>query len=214
MVAMYEPQPLSLLLSQAYEIRLAIYSHIDLPPFDGHEEYFSFFLACHQLKHELERETRLWLKAYLAKVERKVVAEYQEQKGVEPVADAVALQTIQISQSRSPKGFPELSATVPLYLPQFQHDWHHFLYSKYEGGCFYEPVSYLSERAQRTRKRLRAKGQESPRSTAGYVWSSLCALRASYLFARQSEGTYQWWRKIDSNVAAAGASCVRFCRYH
>jgi hypothetical protein len=139
-ITMYEPQPSSLLLSQAYESRLAIYSHIDLPPFDGHKEYAGLFLACHQLKHELEHEARLRLKAYLAKVERKVAAEYQKQGGIELVADAVALQTI-----LSPTGCPEPTVTVPFFLPHPDHDWQKFFYPNHSGRCSYMAVYYPSE---------------------------------------------------------------------
>jgi hypothetical protein len=74
---MYELQPESLLLSQAYETRLAIYSHIDIPPFDGHEEYVGLFLACRQLKHETEYEAKLQLNAFLEKMERCIGEEHE-----------------------------------------------------------------------------------------------------------------------------------------
>jgi hypothetical protein len=74
---MYESQPESQLLRQAYEIRLAIYSHIDLPPFDGHEEYFCLFLVCRQLKHETEHEAKLRLNAFLEKMERCIGEEHK-----------------------------------------------------------------------------------------------------------------------------------------
>ena len=49
-------QPDSPLLGVAYEIRLAIYSFLTLPPLEECTEIGGLFLSCRQLKLEIEQE--------------------------------------------------------------------------------------------------------------------------------------------------------------
>jgi hypothetical protein len=135
---MYESQPESQLLRQAYEIRLAVYSHIDLPPFDGHAAYAGLFLACRQLKHETEHEAKLQFNAFLEKMERRIGVEHETLRQDWQHTDAGGGGKIEITRPESAFSYPEVTVHIPFLIPCPEDEWHHFYCP--QRRCRYSPA--------------------------------------------------------------------------
>ncbi|KAF2116741.1 hypothetical protein BDV96DRAFT_34172 [Lophiotrema nucula] len=64
------PHGKSTLLAIPYDIRIVLYSHIDLPPFDGHHDFRGLLLSCQQISSEVQKEAALRTKNFLDSVEQ------------------------------------------------------------------------------------------------------------------------------------------------
>ncbi|KAF2257284.1 hypothetical protein BU26DRAFT_40416 [Trematosphaeria pertusa] len=126
------------LLRQPSEIRLSIYDHLTLPPFDGYEEYAGFFACCRQIKDEVEREAAVRLTAYLAEIEQEAIAKYEDRWKGEPLTEPITLTAINTFENL------EVILTVPFLLPSPGIDWHRTYYFY---GCVIYPGSVSAKQS-------------------------------------------------------------------
>jgi hypothetical protein len=139
---MATPQPDSFLLRLTHDVRLDIYSHIILPPFDGCRDYAGLFRACRQLKEEVDREATRQLQIYLHKISKDEQANSSDDSSAEVNGGEMGHHhSLEFINTSTVLGNPIVGVKVPFLLPPIAHDWH---YQKYplRFGC---GVAYSSQ---------------------------------------------------------------------
>ncbi|KAI8941488.1 hypothetical protein NX059_002705 [Plenodomus lindquistii] len=134
----YEPQPSSLLLSQPFEIRLAIYSHIALAPFECHKESKGLKLVCRQLRHEVQRESLFKFDSFLRKLEQRVGLLYGEPSNVDD-HDNVASSSVKIDHYIGSAGHPEIIIKLPFSWPKPEENWRHYEFGNMNDDSILHP---------------------------------------------------------------------------
>lgn len=121
----------SLLLNLVYELRLAIYAHIILPPFNEHHEFAGLFLSCRQIKKEMEREGQIRLRLHFAKLERDVAEIYKWNRG-----EGSLPPRIYFSSTLNAYGVSEIIVTLPFVVAMLDEneDAHHHTLARSDNG--------------------------------------------------------------------------------
>ncbi|KAF1963017.1 hypothetical protein CC80DRAFT_487442 [Byssothecium circinans] len=117
------------LLVAPYEVRLAVYSHMNLPPFDGYTQIFGFF-SCKQIREEIKIEARLRLSSYLHNIEEKAIVElndYAKEFNDQFSSSPIRVRTLETRFLR-----PEVTVTLPFLLPpkHWTQEYEHRLLTK------------------------------------------------------------------------------------
>ncbi|KAF2116742.1 hypothetical protein BDV96DRAFT_657953 [Lophiotrema nucula] len=116
---MAEAQLQSILLRQPFDIRLVLYSHIDLPPFSECRDYSGFFLCCRQVKDEIGHEATLQIKLYLSDLEK-----HEDNKDAR----------LNLIPPASAFNSPTITVRIPFDYPEDR--WHHDAYTISQRNVF------------------------------------------------------------------------------
>lgn len=107
------------------DIRLEIFSHMILPPFDGYGDYAGLWLSCRAFYEEADREGGRQLSMYLRSINKTDSVQHSSCVTSEdsldydetwPVAELVAPASV--------FGLPVINIRVPFMLPLDKHDWY------------------------------------------------------------------------------------------
>lgn len=107
-----------------YDVRLELFSHMILPPFDGCQEYAGLWLSCRQFYEEANLEGKRQLKKYADSVSRTPDNVDPEGIPVHSSGDEAADPNIEILIPHSlVYARPIIVVNVPFLLPPQEHDW-------------------------------------------------------------------------------------------
>lgn len=105
-----------------YDIRLELFSHMKLPPFDGCQDYAGLWLSCRQFYAEANSEGRRQLKMYADRMSR-ISDEVDPETPVRSSDGKAANLNIEIMIPPSVYARPIIAVNVPFLLPPQEHDW-------------------------------------------------------------------------------------------
>lgn len=107
-----------------YDVRLELFSHMILPPFDGCQDYAGLWLSCRQFFEEADSAGRTRLQMYANCISRASEKADSEDAAGHSSGDDAADPSLEILVPASVCGRPIIVVKVPLLLPPQEHDWH------------------------------------------------------------------------------------------
>ena len=106
-----------------YDVRLELFSHMILPPFDGCQDYAGLWLSCRHFYEEADSEGRRQLKMYADSTSRTPVKVDAKDTPGHSSDDEAADPSIDILIPPSVYARPIIVVNVPFLLPSQEHDW-------------------------------------------------------------------------------------------